>query len=250
MVHVAEIWRHPIKSHGREALLSVSLNAGECLPYDRHWAVAHDAAKLGEEGQWAPCSNFSRGAKAPSLMALDASLDVASNTVTLTHPSQPGITFNPDRAEDHGRFIEWISPLCPANRAAPARIVKADRGMTDTDFPSVALINLASHAAVEKQLGQQLSPLRWRGNLILAGLQAWDEKHWIGKTLRIGEAEMEVREEITRCLATTANPDTGIRDADTLGALKQGWGHQQFGVYAQVTKPGHVHIDSPVEVLA
>ncbi len=250
MAHVAEIWRHPIKSHGREALLHVTLGAGECLPHDRHWAVAHDAAKLPDAGEWAPCSNFSRGAKAPSLMALDARFDRASNTVTLTHPAQPGITFNPDRAEDHARFIDWVTPLCPPNRAAPARIVKADRGMTDTDFPSVSLINLASHTAVEGQLDQKLSPLRWRGNLLLSGLNAWDEKRWIGKTVRIGEAELEIREEITRCLATTANPRTGARDADTLGALKQGWGHQEFGVYGVVTKAGDVHVDSPVEVIA
>ncbi|SEV97397.1 hypothetical protein SAMN05444851_0629 [Aliiroseovarius sediminilitoris] len=250
MAHVAEIWRHPIKSHGREPLLHVTLRADECLPYDRHWAVAHEATKLEHSNRWVPCSNFSRGAKAPSLMALEASFDAASNTVTLTHPSQPGVTFNPDRAEDHARFIEWVIPLCPANRAAPVRIVKADRGMTDTDFPSVSLINLASHAAVEKQLGQELSPLRWRGNLFLTGFDAWEEKDWVGKTVRVGEVEIEVREEITRCLATAANPRTGQRDADTLGALNQGWDHQEFGVYGYVTKPGRVHVDSPVEVIA
>ncbi|GHF00848.1 molybdenum cofactor biosysynthesis protein [Aliiroseovarius zhejiangensis] len=249
MAYVAEIWRHPIKSHGREALLNVTLRAGECLPFDRHWAVAHDAARIEDPDQWASCSNFSRGAKAPLLMALDAQFDRASNTITLTHPAKPGITFNPDRLEDHPRFIEWITPLCPTNRAAPARIVKADRGMTDTGFPSVSLINLASHAAVEAQIGQALSPLRWRGNLCLAGLSAWDEKGWIGKRIRVGEIEMDIREEITRCLATTANPNTGERDADTLGALEQGWGHQEFGVYGYVTKPGAIHIDSPVEVI-
>ncbi|MCK0137523.1 MOSC domain-containing protein [Aliiroseovarius sp. F47248L] len=250
MAHVAEIWRHPIKSHGREALLNVMLRAGECLPYDRHWAVALEAAKLGDSGQWAPCVNFSRGSKGPLLMALNASFDPVSNTVTLTHPHQPGITINPDLPDVNARFLKWITPLCPPDRAAPARIIKADRGMTDTDFPSISLINLASHKAVEEHLSQELSPLRWRGNLQLAGLDAWDEKSWVGKHIRVGEAEMEIREEITRCLATTANTRTGERDADTLGALKQGWGHQEFGVYGYVTKPGIVHVDSPVKVIS
>ncbi|UWQ14785.1 MOSC domain-containing protein [Aliiroseovarius sp. M344] len=250
MAHVAEIWRHPIKSHGREALLQVMLKAGECLPYDRQWAVAHEAAKLGEAGQWAPCANFSRGSKAPLLMALEASFDPASNTITLTHPQQPGITINPDRTEDNARFIDWVSPLCPPDRAAPSRLVKADRGMTDTDFPSISLINLASHKAVETHLNRELSPKRWRGNLQLTGLEAWEEKNWVGKRIRVGQAEMEIREEITRCLATTASTRTGARDADTLGALKNGWGHQEFGVYGYVTKPGIVHVDSPVVVIA
>ena len=40
-----DIWRHPLKSHGRENLQSVKLSVGQSLPWDRHWAVAHDSAK-------------------------------------------------------------------------------------------------------------------------------------------------------------------------------------------------------------
>ncbi len=66
---VAALWRHPIKSHGREALKNVSLTEGQTMPWDRRWAVAHDAAKA-DGSEWAECMNFSRGAKAPSLMAM------------------------------------------------------------------------------------------------------------------------------------------------------------------------------------
>ncbi|PJN96536.1 molybdenum cofactor biosysynthesis protein, partial [Amaricoccus sp. HAR-UPW-R2A-40] len=37
-----------------------------------------------------------------------------------------------------------------------------------------------------------------------------------------------------------ANPDTGVIDADTLGALRAGWGAQEFGVYAEVIAGGRV----------
>lgn len=121
--------------------------------------------------------------------------------------------------------------------------------MTDTDFASVSLINRASHHDVANALGQDLSPLRWRSNFILKGLDAWQERLWVGKRVRIGEAELEIRDHITRCKATTANPLTGQQDADTLGALKSGWGHHEFGVYGYVIKPGSVHIDSPVELI-
>ena len=47
-------------------------------------------------------------------------------------------------------------------------------------------------------------------------------------------------EAIVRCLATTANPATGQRDLDTLGCLKSDFGHQHFGVYAQVTRGGEI----------
>ncbi|MDA5093301.1 MOSC domain-containing protein [Aliiroseovarius sp. KMU-50] len=249
MGQIAQIWRHPIKSHGREALAKVDLTAGQCLPYDRHWAVAHEAAKLPSDGGWAPCNHFSRGSKAPLLQALSAKFDQATNTVTLTHPNQPGITLNPDLEQDQDRFISWVTPLCPRDRALPNRIVAAGRGMTDTDFPSISLINLASHAEVETRLGQEISPLRWRGNILLANLPAWEERGWIGKRIRLGEAVLEVREQIVRCLATTASTRTGERDADTLKALQEGWGHKEMGVYAVVVEPGQIVVDDKIEVL-
>lgn len=249
MAYVAEIWRHPIKAHGREGLLKVDLSVGEGLPHDRVWAVAHDAAVLPATVSWAPCNQFSRAAKAPLLMAISAVYDDKSNTVTLTHPNQPDITINPDRESDNARFIEWVAPLCPPNRAQPSRLVKGGRALTDTDFASISLINLASHEAVAEQLDQQISPLRWRGNLILNGLNAWEERSWIGKRVRVGDAELEIREHITRCLATTASTRTGERDADTLGVLKHRWGHQEFGVYGYVTRSGDIHVDSNIKVI-
>ena len=43
-------------------------------------------------------------------------------------------------------------------------------------------------------------------------------------------------------MATTANPETGRRDAETLDALERGWGHQDFGVYAEVVAGGTVKV--------
>ena len=63
---LAHIFRHPIKAHGREALASVLLSAGACLPWDRRWAVAQEAAKI--VPGWNSCVLFSRGAKSPLLM--------------------------------------------------------------------------------------------------------------------------------------------------------------------------------------
>lgn len=63
---VAALWRHPIKAHGVEPLEAVELAAGQTLPWDRRWAIAHDAAKVAPgHSAWADCANFSRGAKSP-----------------------------------------------------------------------------------------------------------------------------------------------------------------------------------------
>lgn len=245
--NVRHIWRHPIKSHGVEALETVALTAGKTMPFDRAWAVVHELSKA-DGTEWVPCGNFSRGAKVASLMAIKASLNVDENTITLTHPDLPEISFDPDTGSDI--FLEWVTPIMPADRSASASIVRAaERGMTDTNFASISLCNLASNHAVGAALGTDLSPLRWRGNLWLDGLEPWQEFDWVGKRVRIGEAEFEFKERITRCMATTANPATGLRDADTLDALQNNWGHKQFGIYGVVVKSGQITLADGIEVL-
>ena len=234
---VSGLWRHPIKSHGREEITEVQLDAGQTMPGDRVWAVAHEKSTA-DGREWVPCANFSRVSKAPELMAITARLEPEAGSVTLSHPRRPDLTFEPDG--DASAFLSWVAPLMPDDRAASARIIRVSgRDMTDSDFPSVTLCNLSSHRAVEQRLAQPLSIHRWRGNIWIDGLAPWEEFDWIGRRVRIGEAILEVRERTDRCAATTANPETGRRDADTLGALES-WGHQDFSVRAEVIEGGSV----------
>ena len=251
MAQIAEIWRHPVKSHGREPLAHIKLSEGKCLPWDRRWAVLHEAADFDTDAPaWAPCRNFSIGAKAPQLQAISARCDFASQKVTFSHPKLKDLTIDPYDQSDASSFIQWVMPISPNNRPLPARMVRAPgRGMTDSKYPTISLINMASHAEVVERLGQPISHLRWRGNLILDGLTPWEEMGWVGRRLRVGLAELEIVEPIKRCMATTASTRTGERDADTLGALKAGWGHQFMGVYATVVKTGDLNQGDGIEVL-
>lgn len=247
MARVRALWRHPIKGHGREALAAVDLHEGQTLPWDRRWAVAHESAQTDGKA-WAPCVNYSRGSKAPALMAIDASCDEAAGTVTLRHPDRPDLTFDPD--SEAQAFLDWVRPLMPQSRAQSTAIHRVpERGMTDTDYPSVSLINLASHADLETRLGVEVSPLRWRCNIHFDGFAPWEELGWGSRTLRIGNAELIVREPIERCLATAANPATGARDLDTLGALNSDFGHQDFGIYAVVAQAGRIKLGDEISLL-
>lgn len=235
---LTRICRHPIKGHGREDLASVVLSVGEGLPFDRHWAVAHEAARLGPG--WNQCVNFMRGAKTPTLMAIGASLDEAAREITLTHPDLSPLTFRPDDPDDLPRFLDWVHPLNPPDRAASDKIVGAGRPMTDTDYISVSILNRASLADLSGRMGMDLSEDRWRGNFWLEGAGPWVEFGWVGRRIRIGEAVLKIEEPITRCKATTVNPETGKVGGDTLAALKAHYGHQDFGVYARVIEGGSV----------
>lgn len=239
---LAEIWRHPVKAHGRERIFGTRLEAGRALPWDRVWAVAHERSHFDPESPaWAPPGNFSRGATTPKLQQVEVTADPDSHTLTFRHPDLAPLTITADDDEDGRAFIQWIEPISDRVRLQPSKLVRApDDAMTDTGYPSISLINLASHRALEQHLGQTLSPLRWRGNFLIEGLAPWEEMDWPGQSLRIGNVELEVVEPIKRCRMTEANPETGERDAETLKGLTQGFGHQNCGIYLKVTKGGDI----------
>ena len=241
--HVTEIWRHPIKSHGREPLQSVTLEPGKAMPFDRLWGVAHDRSKV-DGASWASCAQFCRVAKIPSLMAIRSTYDPDENRITLSHPDQSDITFDPDREADI--FLEWVKVLVPEDTLQPARLVRAQTdAFTDSDFPSVTLCNHATHRAVEQRVGKPLSHLRWRGNVWIDGLAPWEEFDWDGREVRIGQTVLKIRERTTRCKSTHSNPETGHRDADVLSALSS-WDHQDFSVRAEVIDGGPIAIGDEV----
>ena len=246
MAQVTSLWRHPIKSHGREEVTSTTLIAGQTMPGDRVWAVAHEASKA-DGSEWVPCANFNRVSKVPQLMAMTARLDDTTGIVDLAHPQLGDISFDPDG--DISAFLDWVRPIMPENRAQSKRLIKVlNRGMTDSDFPSVTLCNIASHREVERQLGMEISPHRWRGNIWFDGFPAWEEFEWIGRDVQIGDAILRPLERTDRCPSTQSNPETGLHDADTLGALDS-FGHRDFSVRAEVIQGGMIEQGSKVDLI-
>jgi hypothetical protein len=237
---LAHIFRHPIKAHGREALASVLLSAGECLPWDRRWAVAQEAAKI--VPGWNSCVLFSRGAKSPQLMAITCALDEATGTVVLDHPQAGRLSFRPDDPGDLPAFLAWAAPLVTPGRLPPVGIARHEGGMTDNPVPTVSILSMASLADLSKRMGMDLSIHRWRANFWIDGADPWAEFGWIGQKLVLGGAVLEVCERIGRCKATGVNPQTGVPEGDTLAALEDNFGHTDFGVFARVVQGGQVTV--------
>ncbi len=235
---LAAIHRHPIKAFGHEAVARAALSPGEALPWDRRWAAPHARARIDGPG-WASCTNFARGASSPSLMAVTAEVDEAAGHVTLRHPDRPDLTIDPDA--DGEAFAAWAAPLVAEGRPAPTGLRRAEgQALTDADRPWLSLHADASLRALSERAGRLLSRHRFRGNLWIEGAEPWAEAGWIGRTLRVGSAVLRVVEPIRRCRATEADPETGRRDADTLGAMTALLGDTTFGVYAEVVDGGEV----------
>lgn len=81
-------------------------------------------------------------------------------------------------------------------------------------------------------VGVNLDDRRFRSNVTISGWEPWAEADLIGGRLRIGEVVFDVDSPIIRCLATHANPDTGVRDAAVMTTLTRTMGLEQpaFGI--------------------
>ena len=241
---VSKIVRHPIKSIGRQELADVELSPGKWMPFDRLWGVAHERSKLG--GGWEKKVNFLRGVAGPALMAVTAQLDEATKTLTLTHPTAGTITARPSSPEGAASLVSWLRQLWPGDLPKPTDIYRGSGAhLTDVPEPWISLNSMASLKALSHRAGVILSPHRFRANIWIDGIDPWAEAEWVGKTIKLGHVTLAVRAQITRCKATMANPDTGRRDADTLGLLDD-LGHQEFGVYAEVIEGGTLAVGDSV----
>jgi hypothetical protein len=113
----------------------------------------------------------------------------------------------------------------------------------------VHIVNLGSIADLERTVALPINPLRFRPNLVLTGAPAWSELGWIGKTIRVGDAALEVVERTARCAATDVNPATGRRDLDIPATLLRSRGHSDMGIYATVKSAGRIRAGDRVTVV-
>ncbi len=88
----------------------------------------------------------------------------------------------------------------------------------------VSVHGRGSVRALGEALGMGIDDRRFRSNIVIDDAAAWQELAWTGEVC-IGDLTFQTAGPIVRCLATHANPDTGVRDAKVLttltGALAQ-----------------------------
>lgn len=128
----------------------------------------------------------------------------------------------------------------------------ADAPVAFADGYPVLVVNLASLEALNSQLSLPLPMNRFRPNVVIEGLGAWDEDRI--DTVVAGEVGLKFVKPCARCAVTTTDQFTGERrDEEPLRTLKRlRWNRQllgvTFGENAVVTRTGALHVGDGVEV--
>ena len=151
----------------------------------------------------------------------------------------------------HGPWAAGLEPFTGRR----VRIVRCDRpGGTRSGNPA-SLVSDGSLRTLARQAGvDAVDARRFRMLIELEDAEAHEEDGWIGKRIALGDAILAVTKPDSRCAITTQDPNTGIRDLDTLRTIISYRGlrdakYADFGVLADVAQPGRVRLGDEVTVL-
>ena len=159
-----------------------------------------------------------------------------------------------------GRLVDgpWSDALS-AYVGRPFRLARTERegdGVDRGRMAGATLVSTGSLDALKVAAGESrpVDGRRFRMTIGIEGIEPHAEDDWIGGRVRLGGATVAVREHVGRCAVTTLDPDRGVRDLDTLGAISAYRGDVPtrepipFGVWCEVVAPGRVAVGDPVEL--
>jgi uncharacterized protein YcbX len=212
-VHVAELWRYPVKSLGGERLEEARLLA-DGIEGDRLVQVVLDGRVVTSRIR-------------PRLLGLRGTLG-------------PDLTPEVDG-------VPWRDPaaLAAVREATGLDGVElvADGSVERFDVLPllVATDGAIAHAGLDGR--------RFRPNLVIGGVEGLDERGWAGRMLKLGggAAYVSVARLRPRCVMTTFDPDTQEQDRSVLRRLVEEY-EGRFALDCSVVVPGTVRVGDTVEL--
>jgi len=138
-------------------------------------------------------------------------------------------------------------------RTADVEWAKSNVSLAD-NMP-ISIVNTASFNELSTAVGCGISIDQFRPNLVVNGNLPWVEDCW--RTLRVGDAVIDVIHPISRCKIVTLSPKTGEQDhIEVMKTLikerRSGDARIKgvlFGWAAVVRNPSKVHVGDTVEIL-
>jgi uncharacterized protein YcbX len=280
---LSAIHRYPVKSMLGETLASARLGE-QGIPGDRAWALRDELRGGIQGGKKLPglmgCAARYLAppdegpAPAPEISLPDGTRFLASDPdaarrigetigreVTLW-PIVPAENAEHYRrpAPDHPDLVEELraifgrepgEPLPDIGKFPPE--ILANQTPPGTYFDAFPLLLLSRQSLASLQRAAEESRIdvrRFRPNLVLdaPGDRPFPEQDWIGRSLRIGSARLEIALECPRCVMTTHGFADLPKDPRIMRSLvKEAGGN--LGVYARVSVPGEVRTGDRIDGL-
>jgi uncharacterized protein YcbX len=253
---VAWISLAPVKGMALEQRSEVQLEPCGVVGNRRFHVIGDDGRllngkQLGELQQIVPTWNEQNG----TLVLRFPDGGVAEGTVALDGP----VATNFYGREVEGRLV--VGPWSEALTSFVGRGIRLVQAVgagdaVDRGPASVTVLSTGSLEAMRDAAGirEPIDPRRFRMLFGVDGVGAHEEDSWVGRSVRIGEAAVDLRGNVGRCIVTSRHPETGVRNLPTLDVLAEYRSdvatteRLPFGVWGAVSRPGRVRLGDVVEL--
>ena len=261
MAHVAALYRYPVKGFTPEECETLTVLDEGRIAGDRVLGIRFADTEAADDA-WSRKYGMVALINTPGLARLRVTFDPKAFRLLISLETSVLVdeVLNPEGRRRIGAVLaDYVlkldqNPLTHHPERLPLRVI--GDGLSpryhDEEPGRVTLHGRGSLQALEAALGEDVSELRFRSNIAVDGLNAWEEQSWVGRRIRIGTVEFEVVKPKTRCLATHANPITGERDLPILTTLIQKMG-QENPTFAVAMLPsgrgGQIHVGGQVTLI-
>ena len=155
--------------------------------------------------------------------------------------------------EDRDAISKEISKLEP-NLPGPIFFLKNelfpfyDTTNSSSVSNTISLINLNSIKDFNQKINKEIEFERFRGNIYVKDIDAFEERNWINKTIKINEAEFKVLKHIPRCSATNLKVNSDQADINLPNELKKVYGHMDMGIYLYPLNNSKISVNDELNI--
>ena len=246
----------PVKSLSFQSINSCQIKKNLGMPNDRIFAfsrgIESEKAKTIEKNpKERKLNNFLTLKNSPVLNKYNFSYD--GNKLTLISNGEEIISISADDQNEKSLLSKKLFEL-ENTLANPIILLKNtaypfyDTSHSNNVFNSISLININSIKDFENKIGEDIEFQRFRGNLYIDGISAWEERNWINKTIKINNTLFKVEKNIPRCVAINLKPKTEDNSLNLLNSLKKTYNHFDMGVYLTALSNGKVNVGDKLEL--
>ncbi len=247
---VEACYLYPVK--GMTPLLTnvLHLEAGRSPRGDRAFIFAFADADLQGERGWVSKREAVTLLTTPELAEVASRYDPDTRQLTLSMSGRGEAAANVDQPEERRALEAWLAevvkefpsnPLTDRPEREPLQLLgDGETLFTDRGPSQISIGGRESLRELSERAGANVDERRFRSNLMVSGIDAWQEFDWAHRQFRLGEALVEVTAPLRRCNAVNASPEGGGRDLDLTKLLQREYGHIDFGVEANVIEGGRV----------
>ena len=176
-----------------------------------------------------------------------------NNRLTLTQDNKDLISISADDQNERlllsNRLMELENSLIkPIFLLKNSDFPFYDTSHSNNVFNSMSLINLNSIKDFENKINEKIEFQRFRANFYVDRIEAWEERNWIGKIIKINNVSFKVEKNIPRCVAINLKPKTDDNALNLLKSLKKTYNHFDMGIYLTAISDGNIEVGNKIEV--